>query len=134
METPRPDLGTVQATVSVLLKMEQLVSWPQAGHHAGSFPPGDSYGLSKATQECASEPVAQISVVLIINCLSLLFGDSGRPGRPDSLHTRHRGHGGLLYLAGGAGGAPAGFCFFLLLPLQSSSSELRGALPGCSPQ
>ena len=32
-----PVLGIVLAIVSVLLKMEQLMSWLQSGHHAVSF-------------------------------------------------------------------------------------------------
>ena len=35
----RPVSGIVQATYSVLLKMEQLMSWLQSGHHAVSFFP-----------------------------------------------------------------------------------------------
>ena len=33
----RPVLGTVQASDSVLLKMEQLMSWLQSGHQIISF-------------------------------------------------------------------------------------------------
>ena len=33
----KPVLGIVLAIDPVLLKMEQLMSWLQSGHHAGSF-------------------------------------------------------------------------------------------------
>ena len=33
----KPDLGTVLAINSVLLKMEQFMSWLQSGHHVAHF-------------------------------------------------------------------------------------------------
>ena len=52
----RPVLGIVLATDSVLLKMEQLMSRLQSGHHAVSFSPPVAVTVSvKAIQECASD-------------------------------------------------------------------------------
>ena len=52
----RPVLGIVLPIDSVLLKMEQLMSWLQSGHHAVSFSlSGGSYSICKTTKECASD-------------------------------------------------------------------------------
>ena len=49
-------LGTVPATDSVSLKMEQLMPWLRSGQHAVSVcPSGGSYSIWKTTQECASD-------------------------------------------------------------------------------
>ena len=52
----KPNLGTVLAISSVLLKMEQFMSWLQSGHHAVNFFPlmADTY-LLKKSQECISD-------------------------------------------------------------------------------
>ena len=50
----RPVLGIVLAIDSVVLKMEQLMSWLQSGHQL-AFSPGGNYSICKKTQECASD-------------------------------------------------------------------------------
>ena len=52
----RPVLGIVLAINSVLLKMEQFMSWLQSGHYAISpFPEVSVTTICKTTQECASD-------------------------------------------------------------------------------
>ena len=53
----RPVLGIVLNIDSVLLEMEQLMSWTQSGSSCSQFYfySGGSYSISKTTQECASD-------------------------------------------------------------------------------
>ena len=50
----RPVFGVVLAIGSVLLKLEQLMSWLQSGYHAVSFFLW-CYSVCKTTQECSSD-------------------------------------------------------------------------------
>ena len=105
----RPVLGIVLPIDSVLLKMEQLMSWLQSGHHAVSFfPSGSNYSICKTTQECASDTERLCdAIVLIINYLSLLFCDSGRLGKLQLFYKQEAGDmEGPLYLGGNWGGEP----------------------------
>lgn len=66
----RPVLGILLAIDSVLLNMEQFMSWIQSGYHVVSFSSMVAViGSVKQHGVCDS-------VILIINCLSLLFCES----------------------------------------------------------
>ena len=61
------------------------------------FPSGSNYYIYKTAQKCALDTERFCnSIVLITNCLSLFFCDSGRPGRLDLLQTRVKRHRWVL--------------------------------------
>ena len=84
------------------------MSWLQSGHHEVSFPPLVAViVMSRTAQECVADTERFCdSIFLIINCLNVLFCDSGRPGRFQLSYKQKTGDvQGLLYLRG-----PFGFC------------------------
>lgn len=57
------------------------------------FSSGGSYCICKMTKGSASDTERFCDcVVLIINCLSLIFCDSGRPGRHQLFYKQEAGH------------------------------------------
>ena len=69
------------------------------------LPLGDSYSICKVTQECASDTERVCdSIVLIINCLSLLFCDSGRLRRLQLFYKQEAGDIGRAFVLGGRRG------------------------------
>lgn len=86
---------------SVLLKMEQFMSWLRSGHHAISFFPPLVADIVTVKQLRNFHQTLKklISLALIVNYLSLLFYDSGRPGDFELFYnTRGKGNEGPLYL------------------------------------
>ena len=75
-----------------------------------AFPSDSSYSTCKTTQECSSDPERFCaSVILIINCLRLLFCDSGRLGTFQLFYKQEAvGEGGTLSW-GGTGRVLLGF-------------------------
>ena len=124
----RPVLEVVLAMDSVLLKVEQLMSWLQSDHHTVSFFSLVAIKVSIKQHRNLHQTLKDsvTLVILIINCLSLLSCDSEAWKISAFLQTRGSGQGRTFYLSGG------GTSSFCSVSITLEKGRLEPKLTGAS--
>ena len=102
----KPAPGIVQATDSVLLKMEQLMSWLQSGHHTVSFFPLVAILVSARQLRNVHQTLLSVSFREELKILWQLYGWS------------------VVYIVTSSPGPTAIFCYSMFTFFQSLTLEL----------